>query len=275
MCSFAVNLGKFADNWLKNCGGNIRNGMVLVDPKSKPRATWTFAAEIWTFDGSTKVLKNNSQPVIHISHVRQSARIILDKAYLKPEEETKRATSVDELHKSNPTSSEEEEKLNKKKQIHHLGLEERNQQFKANLFSSLSHSSSSTSPQNVPEKKKGKLSDKVKKEKDVFEEIEISPLKKTRVILQFLYNPEYLIKDGYIIINESNLKAFGRITELFYDTLSKMYSNAPGKYEKKRKNSVPVIIRNTLIPAQNEDAKSQDDAFDLPLASKLSRNRRT
>jgi len=54
-------------------------------------------------------------------------------------------------------------------------------------------------------------------------------MKKTKVILQFLYNPEYLIKDGYIIINENNLKFFGRITELFYDTLSKMYTNGSGK----------------------------------------------
>ncbi len=84
----------------------------------------------------------------------------------------------------------------------------------------------------------------------MFDEIEISPMKKTKVILQFLYNPEYLIKDAYIIINENNLKAFGRITELFYDTITKMYSSKPGKYEKKRKNSVPVMIRSNLIPAQ-------------------------
>ena len=86
--------------------------MVLVDPKSKPRATWTFSAEIWTFDGSTKIIKNNYQPVIHVGHIRQSAKIILDKNYLKPleDESTKRATSIDKFHKSNPTSSEEEEK---------------------------------------------------------------------------------------------------------------------------------------------------------------------
>ena len=229
MCSFAVNLGKFADNWLKNCGGQIRNGMVLVDPKSKPRATWTFAAEIWTFDGSTKIIKNNYQPVVHTSHVRESARIILDKSYLKPNEETKRTISVDELHKSNPTSSEEEEKLNKKK-IHHIqGFDEKNNQLLNNIFASLSHSSNSASPQNLTEKKKHKEGDKHKAEKEIPQEVEISPMKKTKVILQFLYNPEYLIKDGYIIINENNLKFFGRITELFYDTLSKMYTNGSGK----------------------------------------------
>jgi GTPase len=111
-----VNLGKFADNWLKNCGGQIRNGMVLVDPKSKPRATWTFVAEIWTFDGLSKIIKNNYQPVIHVGHIRQSAKIILDKNKLHPndDENNKRATSIDEFHKSNPTSSEEEEKSKKK-----------------------------------------------------------------------------------------------------------------------------------------------------------------
>ena len=58
MCSFAINLGKFAEKWLAN-EGKIRKGMVLVDPKSKPKSTWTFCAEVWTFDGSTKTLKNN------------------------------------------------------------------------------------------------------------------------------------------------------------------------------------------------------------------------
>lgn len=70
MCSFAVNLGKFAENWLKNCGGTIRKGMVLVDSRLKPRATFTFQAEIHTFDGETRTIKNNCQPVVHTTHVR-------------------------------------------------------------------------------------------------------------------------------------------------------------------------------------------------------------
>lgn len=61
---------------------------------------------------------------------------------------------------------------------------------------------------------------------DLLEEVQISPMKKTKVILQFLYNPEYLQKDSYIIINENNLKAFGRVTELFYDTTTKLYTKA-------------------------------------------------
>lgn len=52
---------------------------------------------------------------MHVGHIRQSVKIILDKSQIKPleEESTKRATSIDEFHKSNPTSSEEEEKKSK------------------------------------------------------------------------------------------------------------------------------------------------------------------
>jgi hypothetical protein len=73
------------------------------------------------------------------------------------------------------------------------------------------------------------------------EDIEITPTKKTKVILQFLYTPEYLTKGNYIIINENNLKAFGRITHILYDTLNKFSCDALGTNtaNKKRKSSVP------------------------------------
>jgi len=42
-----------------------------------------------------------------------------------------------------------------------------------------------------------------------------------------------------LIINENNLKAFGRVTELFYDTITKLYNDKLVDNKKKRKNSVP------------------------------------
>jgi hypothetical protein len=36
MCTLAVDMGRYAKKWLENCGGHVRKGMVLVDPKSKP-----------------------------------------------------------------------------------------------------------------------------------------------------------------------------------------------------------------------------------------------
>lgn len=83
--------------------------MVLVDSRLKPRATFTFQAEISTFDGETRTLKNNCQPVVHTTHVRQSAKIILDQDYLEKKEEQK-YSNIDDDHKSTPTSSEEEGK---------------------------------------------------------------------------------------------------------------------------------------------------------------------
>ena len=36
-----------------------------------------------------------------------------------------------------------------------------------------------------------------------------------------MFQPEYVSKDSYIIINEKNLKIVGRITEAFHDVDSK------------------------------------------------------
>lgn len=82
MCSFRVNIGEFAKKWLAKCGGQVRKGMVLIDPKSKPRASWTFIAEIWTFDGSTKTISNKYSPVVNTSHIRQAAKIIIDQGFM-------------------------------------------------------------------------------------------------------------------------------------------------------------------------------------------------
>ncbi len=70
MCAVGIVLGKYAKLWLENCGGHIRKGMVLVDPKIIPKSSWTFLAEIWTLDGTSKMIKNNYTPVIHTSHIR-------------------------------------------------------------------------------------------------------------------------------------------------------------------------------------------------------------
>ena len=45
-------------------------------------------------------------------------------------------------------------------------------------------------------------------------EIQIFPDKKTTVIFQFLYNPEYIGVGNPIVINMDNFKAFGTITRL-------------------------------------------------------------
>ena len=102
--------------WLKRCGG-VRKGMVLLDTQSKPHGSWTFCAEIWGLDGREQVIKNNSTVVINSDHIRQSAKIILDQGFLENMNTTKSECgrmkySIDEIHRSNPTSEDEEMKAN-------------------------------------------------------------------------------------------------------------------------------------------------------------------
>ena len=53
--------------------------MVLLDPKTKnAQATFTFKAEISTYDSSTVTIKNSHQPVVHSSHGYQCCVIMLD-----------------------------------------------------------------------------------------------------------------------------------------------------------------------------------------------------
>jgi hypothetical protein len=140
------------------------------------------------------------------------------------------------------------------------------QMISSSLKAKHSPSSGNDSPTNPENKRKGLKKNEHQMvsrfEGDLFEEIQISPMKKTKVILQFLYNPEYLLQDSYIIINENNLKAFGRGNELFYDTISKLYSNK-NDTKKQRKSSVPPQHIANLIGA-NEETKSNDDAYESP-----------
>lgn len=71
-----VNLGKYAESWIKE--GEVREGMVLLDAKMNPKATYTFRAEIWAFDSVPRKIKNSHQPVVHSSHIRQCCAIVLD-----------------------------------------------------------------------------------------------------------------------------------------------------------------------------------------------------
>jgi hypothetical protein len=91
--------------------------MVLLDTQSKPHASWTICAEIWGLDGREQVIKNNSTVVINSDHIRQSAKIILDKGFIETMHRTKSEYahlkhSIDEFHRSNPTSEDEEVKAN-------------------------------------------------------------------------------------------------------------------------------------------------------------------
>jgi GTPase len=182
--------------------------MVLVDSKVNPQATYTFTTEMWTFDGSTKSIKENSQPIVHIVHVRQAAKIIIEKPQELKIEDNPKSACV--------TSSDND----------------------------------LASPHKIVKKEK--------RSNSIHEEVTITPNKKTVVTFQFLYNPEYITKDSYIIINESNLKAFGRIVEVKHDIDEKFGVHELVKAHKKKH------IMKHLENASQEEKKNFEVEVDIP-----------
>jgi GTPase len=52
-----------------------RKGMVLLDANTTPRPCRSFEVEVWSMDENVKI-KYTSQPMINVSHIRQSVRIV-------------------------------------------------------------------------------------------------------------------------------------------------------------------------------------------------------
>jgi GTPase len=81
-----VHKGQYSSVWVKSCNWiyniaegltiqEIRKGMVLLELNSNPFAIKVFEADIWTVDGSKKVIKMKYQPVLYVRNVRQGVRI--------------------------------------------------------------------------------------------------------------------------------------------------------------------------------------------------------
>lgn len=71
MCSILININKFCEKWLKKAGGDIRKGMVLLDYKDKINvlASFSFKADIWSYDGTVQKIKSTFQPFINTQQV--------------------------------------------------------------------------------------------------------------------------------------------------------------------------------------------------------------
>jgi len=55
---------------------SVRSGMVLINNNLKPKASKTFEAEIWSINNEIQKIKYTSQPIVHISPIRQSVKFI-------------------------------------------------------------------------------------------------------------------------------------------------------------------------------------------------------
>ena len=180
---------------------NVKKGMSLLDIRMNPIASRLFEIEIWTIDETTKILKNSYQPILNIKHIRQGAKIKnQDDIFLflsdnKKLNELEKLIENDDINLTNVRDKINKLIKNKKERI----KKEIDENLKDNFI-----------------KENNIKDEKNKNENTSNNEIVIGPAeKKTKLVVEFLFNPEYISVGQNIIINDQNLKAYGIITKIF------------------------------------------------------------
>ena len=169
---------------------NVKKGMSLLDLKIAPIASRLFEIELRTIDNSTKSFKITYQPILNIKHIRQGVKIKnRDELFLFLADNKK----VNDL-----------ENLVSEKEVNLDNIQEKLQNL-------------------IGKKRKIKINnnDSIndnKKNGDIFfsnDEIKIGPNTKTRLIVEFLFNPEYISVGQKVVIRDQSLFACGVITKIF------------------------------------------------------------
>ena len=180
---------------------NVKKGMSLLDIRMNPIASRLFEIEIWTIDETTKILKNSYQPILNIKHIRQGVKIKnQDDIFLflsdnKRLNELEKLIENDDINLTNARDKINKLIKNKKERI----KKENDENLKDDFI-----------------KEKNIKDEKNKNESISNNEIVIGPAeKKTKLVVEFLFNPEYISVGQNIIINDQNLKAYGIITKIF------------------------------------------------------------
>ena len=180
---------------------NVKKGMSLLDIRMNPIASRLFEIEIWTIDETTKILKNSYQPILNIKHIRQGVKIKnQDDIFLflsdnKKLNELEKLIENDDINLTNVRDKINKLIKNKKERI----KKEIDENLKDNFI-----------------KENNIKDEKNKNENTSNNEIVIGPAeKKTKLVVEFLFNPEYISVGQNIIINGQNLKAYGIITKIF------------------------------------------------------------
>ena len=180
---------------------NVKKGMSLLDIRMNPIASRLFEIEIWTIDETTKILKNSYQPILNIKHIRQGVKIKnQDDIFLflsdnKKLNELEKLIENDDINLTNVRDKINKLIKNKKERI----KKEIDENLKDNFI-----------------KENNIKDEKNKNENTSNNEIVIGPAeKKTKLVVEFLFNPEYISVGQNIIINDQNLKAYGIIMKIF------------------------------------------------------------
>lgn len=152
--------------------------MYLLDTRITPVASRLFEIEVWTIDDTTRTLKNTYQPILNIKHVRQGVKIKNPDEIFLFLSDNKRINDLEKI-----IENDEINLSNIKNNINLVKKKKNNNKFDSNNNSSV---------------------------------IIIGPEdKKTKLIVEFLFNPEYISVGQKVIINDQILKAYGVITKIF------------------------------------------------------------
>jgi GTPase len=224
---------------------NVKKGMSLLDIRNTPIASRLFEIELWTIDDTTKSFKNTYQPILHIKHVRQGVKIKNPDELFLFLSDNKKVNDLESLiNDDNLTLDNVNDKINslieKKKSKNknnfvkikndnninnNINNNKKNDVLK-NIKIIQNNNNKNDDIKNIKIIQNNKNHQKEKdKEKDcennhsLFnfnDEITIGPAdKKTKLVVEFLFNPEYISVGQKIIINDQSLKACGIITKIF------------------------------------------------------------
>ena len=178
---------------------NVKKGMSLLDMRITPIASRLFEIEVWTLDDTTKIIKNSYQPILNIKHVRQGVKIKSPDEIFLLLSDNKRINDLEKI-----IEDDEINLSNVKSYINKL-IEKKKNKIK-NVIN-----------ENIKEDLNNKNNIKNDKIKNLgLNEIMIGPAdKKTKLVVEFLFNPEYISVGQKIIISGQSLKAYGVITKIF------------------------------------------------------------
>lgn len=182
--------GQYCSICIKNGNGlakeKAKKGMVLLDIRSHPIASTLFEVEVWTIDGARRTIKSRYQPILNIKHIRQCVKI-------------KHHDDVFLFMNENNNKENEIEKLLSNNEVNYSNVNYYIEDIKHKKISSK------------------RLNDKKKSfsPNESNQEIVISSTEKTKLTLEFKFNPEYITLGSNVIINDQLLKAFGVITRIF------------------------------------------------------------
>ena len=186
--------GQFTSLFLKgknfNAENDVQKGMCLLGDNNNnniyniPKAVFKFKADVWNIFDEVKEVKYKYEPVVIINHIRQTCKII--KNVNNNNNNFVINNNVNNVNKS---------------------------------YNSVSNNTTNSSVVtgeldfNDEDVKKKKKRIKFKGEETFF----ICKNEKIELMFQFKNSPEYVTEGSNVIINDSNIKAFGIITKVFYN----------------------------------------------------------